>query len=49
MGSNPSKTENNLSHVDILKINNWIAFKTKEECQDAIDNHDIVRLFYTII
>ena len=49
MDSNPSKTENNSSHVDILKINDWIAFKTKEECQDAIDNHDIVRLFYTII
>ena len=49
MDSNPSKTENNLSHVDILKINDWIAFKTKEECQNAIDNHDIVRLFYTII
>ena len=49
MDSNPSKTENNSSHVDLLKINDWIAFKTKEECQDAIDNHDIVRLFYTII
>ena len=49
MDSNPSKTENNLSHLDILKINNWLVFKTEEECKDAIDNHDIVRLFYTII
>lgn len=33
---------------DILRANSWLCFRTKEECQDAIDNHDIVRLFYTI-
>lgn len=33
---------------DIFLINQWLAFRTREECQDAIDNHDIVRLFYTI-
>lgn len=31
-----------------LIINSWLAFRTEQECQYAIDNHDIVRLFYTI-
>lgn len=34
--------------LDVLRANSWLCFRTKEECQDAIDNHDIVRLFYTI-
>lgn len=31
-----------------LIVNLWLAFRTREECQDAIDNHDLIRLFYTI-
>lgn len=33
---------------DILRANSWLCFRTEEECQDAIDNNDIIRLFYTI-
>ena len=33
---------------DFLIINSWLAFKTREDCQDAIDNHDLIRLFYNI-
>lgn len=29
-------------------INLWLAFRTREDCQDAIDNHDLIRLFYNI-
>lgn len=29
-------------------VNFWLAFKSKEECEKAIREHDIVRLFYTI-
>jgi len=29
-------------------VNLWLAFRTREDCQDAIDNHDIIRLFYQI-
>lgn len=31
----------------ILSINLWLVFRTKEECKNAIDNHGIIRLFYT--
>lgn len=41
-------TEDYASWFDLHTINQWLAFRTEEECQDAIDNHDIVRLFYTI-
>lgn len=33
---------------NILQINLWLAFRTREDCQDAIDNHDLIRLFYNI-
>lgn len=42
------KDSNDCYPYDIFTINQWLAFRTEEECQDAIDNHDIVRLFYTI-
>lgn len=35
-------------NYEIIFINLWLAFRTREECQDAIDNHDIIRLFYQI-
>lgn len=35
-------------YIDNFIINSWLAFRTCEECQDAIDNHDIIRLFYTV-
>lgn len=34
--------------LHVLTINLWLAFRTREECQDAIDNHDLIRLFYKI-
>ena len=44
-----SNRESNTWHTfDYISINSWLAFRTYEDCQDAIDNHDIIRLFYTI-
>lgn len=34
--------------VDSLLINLWLAFRTREECGEAIASHDLIRLFYTI-
>lgn len=33
---------------DIFVINLWLAFRTREECQKAIKEHELIRLFYTI-
>lgn len=33
---------------ETIFINLWLAFRTREDCQYAIDNHDLIRLFYTI-
>lgn len=39
----------NYDHViNYLLINSWLAFRTREECQEAIKEHDLIRLFYTI-
>jgi len=29
-------------------INAWLAFRTREDCEKAMKEHDLVRLFYTI-
>lgn len=34
--------------IDCLTINNWLAFRSEKECQEAIGKHDLVRLFYKI-
>lgn len=41
-------SHNELYPTDYLMINAWLSFRTRQECQDAIDNNDILRLFYTI-
>ena len=41
-------THNDWCSTDYMMINAGLVFATRQECQDAIDNHDIVRLFYTI-
>lgn len=33
---------------EICMINLWLAFRTREECEEAIASHDLIRLFYTI-
>lgn len=33
---------------DILTVNLWLAFRTHKECETAIKEHDLKRLFYTI-
>lgn len=35
-------------YIDNFIINSWLAFRSESECQDAIDNHDIIRLFYDV-
>lgn len=44
----PSCTGNYLWPCDYLIINLWLAFRTPEECEKAIKEHDLIRLFYTI-
>jgi len=41
-------SHNDWYSTDYMMINAGLVFATRQECQDAIDNHDIVRLFYTI-
>ena len=41
-------SHNDWYSTDYMMINAGLVFETRQECQDAIDNHDIVRLFYTI-
>lgn len=36
------------SFIDIVFINSWLAFRTREECEQAIKEHDLIRLFYSI-
>jgi len=33
---------------DILCTNLWLAFRTHEECEESINEYDLIRLFYTI-
>ena len=41
-------SHNDWYSTDYMMINAGLVFATRQECKDAIDNHDIVRLFYTI-
>lgn len=41
-------SNNDLYPFDYIMINAWLSFRTRQACQDAIDNNDILRLFYTI-
>lgn len=36
------------SNLLSLIVNSWLAFRTEEECEKAIKEHDLIRLFYTI-
>lgn len=36
------------SIIDFVFINLWLAFRTPEDCEKAIKEHDLDRLFYTI-
>lgn len=36
------------SYLLSLIVNFWLAFRTEEELKNAIDSHDLIRLFYTI-
>lgn len=33
---------------DYLVINSWLAFRTEEDCERAIKEHELIRLFYEI-
>ena len=44
----PEAWKNDWTAWDALVINSWLAFRTREECEKAIKEHDLVRLFYTI-
>ena len=41
-------SHNDWYSTDYMMINAGLAFETRQECQDAIDNHDLIRLFYRI-
>lgn len=36
------------SIIDFVFINLWLAFRTREDCEKAIKEHDLIRLFYTV-
>lgn len=44
----PDSWGNTETAGDFMIINAWLAFRSAEDCQEAIDKHDLIRLFYTI-
>lgn len=38
----------NTSTKEIFIINQWLAFRSQEECEKAFQEHDLYRLFYTL-
>jgi hypothetical protein len=42
------ENDNFWDYLDRLIINAWLAFRTREDCEKAIKEHDLTRLFYTI-
>ena len=36
------------TYEEILIINSWLAFRTRQECAEAVKEHELIRLFYTI-